>query len=306
MHRRATLGARILVVLLLIGAPAALAQTADEGDAAYRAQQWEKAAAAYQRIAAVEPQNGLAWFRLGGALIHLGRYQEAVASLEHAEALKFAPLYTPYNLAAAYARLGNKEKALAALGTAADREFQQPDLLEKDDDFASLRADARYQQALAKIRNNAEPCRESPESRQFDFWIGEWSVQTAQGQPAGDSSIQLILGTCVIFENWTGRSGYTGKSFNLYNVPKKRWQQYWVDSSGTVTNFEGGLEGNQMRLTGPTFPRTGDGGLRRMTFTPLSPDKVRQFGETSPDGGKTWEPEYDLIYVRKAQTAGTR
>lgn len=293
--------AQLLLVLFSLGTTAAFAQTADEADSAYRAQQWEKAAAAYQRLTAAEPQNGLAWFRLGTAQGHLGHYADAAAAFERAESLKFAPLYTPYNLATAYARMGNKEKALAALGVAADRGFQQSDLLEKDDDFASLRADTGFQQALARVRSNAEPCREAPESRQFDFWIGEWSVQTAQGQPAGDSSIQLILGTCVIFENWTGRSGYTGKSFNLYNVPRKKWQQYWVDSSGTVTTFEGGLEGNQMRVAGPTFPRSGEGGLRRMTFTPLAPGKVRQFGETSSDGGKTWQPEYDLIYVRKTQ-----
>jgi hypothetical protein len=295
--------ARVFLVLFSLGATTAIAQTADEADNAYRAQQWEKAAAAYQKITAAESQNGLAWFRLGSAQVHLGHYADAAAAFERAESLKFAPLYTPYNLAAAYARMGNKEKALAALGVAADRGFQQPDQLEKSDDFASLRADAGFQQVLARVRSNAEPCRESPESRQFDFWIGEWNVQTAQGQPAGESSIQLILGTCVIFENWTGRTGYTGKSFNLYNVPRKKWQQYWVDSSGAVTTFEGGLEGNQMRVAGPTFPRSGEGGLRRMTFTPLAPDKVRQFGETSSDGGQTWKPEYDLIYVRKTAAA---
>ncbi|HSA92711.1 MAG TPA: tetratricopeptide repeat protein, partial [Terriglobales bacterium] len=141
--------AQLFLVLFSLGATA-FAQTADEADSAYRAQQWEKAASAYQKITAAEPQNGLAWFRLGTAQIHLGHYADAAAAFERAESLKFAPLYTPYNLAAAYARMGNKEKALAALGIAADRGFQQPDLLEKDDDFASLRDDAGYQQALAR------------------------------------------------------------------------------------------------------------------------------------------------------------
>jgi len=38
---------------------------------------------------------------------------------------------------------------------------------------------------------------------------------------------------------------------------------------------------------------------RRLTFTRLDPDKVRQFGERSDDGGTTWKTEYDLEYRRK-------
>jgi len=36
-----------------------------------------------------------------------------------------------------------------------------------------------------------------------------------------------------------------------------------------------------------------------MTFTPVKPDVVRQFGEMSVDGGKTWTPTFDLYYYRK-------
>jgi hypothetical protein len=39
--------------------------------------------------------------------------------------------------------------------------------------------------------------------------------------------------------------------------------------------------------------------MRRLTFTKLSNDKVRQFGERSDDGGTTWTTEYDLEYRRK-------
>ena len=39
--------------------------------------------------------------------------------------------------------------------------------------------------------------------------------------------------------------------------------------------------------------------MRRLTFTKLTNDKVRQFGEKSDDEGKTWVVEYDLEYRRK-------
>jgi hypothetical protein len=38
-----------------------------------------------------------------------------------------------------------------------------------------------------------------------------------------------------------------------------------------------------------------------LSFTPLGPDKVRQFEENSSDGGKTWTVGYDFTYVRKKQ-----
>ena len=37
----------------------------------------------------------------------------------------------------------------------------------------------------------------------------------------------------------------------------------------------------------------------RMTFFNQGPTQVRQLGETSTDGGKTWTVSYDLTYVRK-------
>jgi hypothetical protein len=39
--------------------------------------------------------------------------------------------------------------------------------------------------------------------------------------------------------------------------------------------------------------------LLRMTFTPIDANTVRQFGENSNDGGKTWTTAYDLTYRRK-------
>ncbi|MBL7732193.1 MAG: hypothetical protein JNM88_13520 [Chitinophagaceae bacterium] len=45
----------------------------------------------------------------------------------------------------------------------------------------------------------------------------------------------------------------------------------------------------------------GQGGktfMRRLSFTKLSDDKMRQFGERSDDGGSTWTTEYDLEYRR--------
>jgi hypothetical protein len=45
--------------------------------------------------------------------------------------------------------------------------------------------------------------------------------------------------------------------------------------------------------------RNGGTLIRHMTFTPHGEGKVRQFSQASTDGGKTWNTEYDFLYVRK-------
>jgi len=38
----------------------------------------------------------------------------------------------------------------------------------------------------------------------LNCWLGQWNVVTSRGaMPAGDSRIELILGDCVVQENWT-------------------------------------------------------------------------------------------------------
>jgi hypothetical protein len=38
---------------------------------------------------------------------------------------------------------------------------------------------------------------------------------------------------------------------------------------------------------------------RHMQFVRIDADHVRQFSQGSSDGGKTWSPEYDFLYIRK-------
>ena len=144
------------------------------------------------------------------------------------------------------------------------------------------------------------PCKSRPEYRQFDFWVGEWDVLNPKGQQAGTNSVQLILGDCVVFENWTGaRGGSGGKSFNVYNAAKGKWQQTWVDNSGGVLELTGEYRDNQMRFTGETKGGDGKVTLERLTFTRLGDGGVRQLWEKSADGGKTWAVAFDGTYVRK-------
>ncbi len=153
----------------------------------------------------------------------------------------------------------------------------------------------------ASAQTPQSPCANQPEFRQFDFWVGEWEV-TVQGKPAGQNSVQLILDKCVVFENWEGTRGVSGKSFNIYNAAKKQWQQFWVDAGGNVLELAGQFKDGVMRLQGETSSPKGKQ-LQRITFTPLPESRVRQLWETSSDDGKTWSVAFDGLYVRKPAAA---
>jgi hypothetical protein len=141
-------------------------------------------------------------------------------------------------------------------------------------------------------------CKNAPEFRQFDFWIGEWEV-FVNDKPAGSSSIQLILDDCVIFENWTGQKGYNGKSFNVFDSSARKWKQFWVDNRGGLLTFEGEYKNGKLSFTGETRDASGAKLPQRLSFFDLPDDTVRQLWEQSRDQGKTWEVVFDGLYRRK-------
>jgi hypothetical protein len=149
------------------------------------------------------------------------------------------------------------------------------------------------------------PCNDSI-YHQFDFWVGEWDVFGLNGKKAGDSRIERILGTCIIEENWKSAAinqgfQYEGKSFNTFNKATENWQQYWVDNAGGVTDYTAGHYDDGKMIFETSIVKQADDKLKiqRLTFFNLGPNKVRQLGETSDDGGKTWKTNYDLEYRRK-------
>ncbi|HKS30637.1 MAG TPA: hypothetical protein VJS44_22615 [Pyrinomonadaceae bacterium] len=144
----------------------------------------------------------------------------------------------------------------------------------------------------------AQPCSASF-YRQLDFWVGEWEVQGPKGRTAGTSSVQLILNDCVVFENWTGASGYTGKSFNLYDAQTRKWKQFWVDGQGGMLEFTGEFRDGAMRYEGQSIAQDGKPVIDRLTFTPLTEGRVRQLWEQSPDKGKTWNTVFDGTYIKR-------
>jgi tetratricopeptide (TPR) repeat protein len=287
-------------VLAVFVAPAGFVASAQQTEAErlFAEKDWEGAARAYKEVTAEDPENGRGWLRLGIALTSLGRYPEAVSAIEEAEKLSWLPPLTRFYLARASAFAGNKDDALHWLEKAVEAGYSSPDQIEGDDAFQDLRSDARFEKVVEDARIAAEPCAHIAEFRQFDFWVGEWSV-TSGGQLAGENRVERLENGCLVMENWTSASGGSGKSMNFYDPAKKTWNQIWVDASGSnifaAGSFHDGamhFEGEHHYVGAPTQPF-------RMSFTPNPDGSVRQFIEQSQDGGKTWYVWFDGLYEKK-------
>ena len=136
--------------------------------------------------------------------------------------------------------------------------------------------------------------------RQFDFWLGDWNVATADGKLVGHDHIEKAYGNCVLQEHWTSVDGGTGGSASIYDMSRKLWHQTWVDSTGTLVVLEGGLKDGRMVMAG-TMTQDGKRVQDRMSWTPIQAGgnvKIRQLWETSEDGGKTWVTIFDVYYSK--------
>ncbi|MCU0239342.1 MAG: tetratricopeptide repeat protein [Pyrinomonadaceae bacterium] len=262
----------------------------------YQKQDWENAAKIYEKIVKLEENNVGAIYRLGLSLLNLNKNTEAKIYLEKVFNMSPNPVFA-LSLAKNYARLGDKEKVFEVLEKSITLGGINPDNLTTDKDFEVLKNEQKFVDLVKKSDLAVNPCKASPEFRQFDFWIGEWDAKNTQGVTVGSSSIQLILGNCVIFENWSTPVS-SGKSFNIYDKATKKWHQNWVDDKGNYTHYVGEIIDGKMVYIADSI-QNGKKSLLKMTFSKLPNGNIHQHGESSTDEGKTWTTTFDFTYIRK-------
>jgi tetratricopeptide (TPR) repeat protein len=124
-------------------APQAIAETPAE--AARAVQQFE-------RLSADGSKNGARWYEAGKELLDAERLEQSEKAFRMAASLGYRVGASTYNAACALARAGKVPQALDTLDAALEAGFDDPSLIEKDDDLDSLRGDPR----LAQLKKKAE------------------------------------------------------------------------------------------------------------------------------------------------------
>jgi hypothetical protein len=141
---------------------------------------------------------------------------------------------------------------------------------------------------------------EAEDYRHFDFWIGDWTVEGANGQIVGENKIELILDGCALQENWHGSDGSAGRSFNMFYQLDGKWHQSWVDKNGGRLDLAGGLDKKgRMVLSGKMPSQQGGTTLHEISWTPASDGSVVQHWRASRDRGKTWADLFVGTYRKK-------
>ena len=279
-------------------------------DSLFLASSYQDAIPAYEKILQKEPENSLAWNRLGFSYHTLGDYGKALAnymrSLEHKPSAQLE-MTVRSRMARVYSQRNDMDNAFANLEKALTLGYALVGELEGHADFNSLRKDSRFNGVVERASKNAFPCMSIPQAREFDFWVGEWDVYpNGANTLIGLSKIEMVSGGCMILENWTavGPMPNTGKSMNYVNAVTGKWEQFWLGSGGLTVNnpqkfVNGEYRDGAMRFEFEQLDRSGKKQIGRFIFFNEGPDQVRQFNEVSSDAGKTWVTLYDFVYKRK-------
>lgn len=142
---------------------------------------------------------------------------------------------------------------------------------------------------------------DSPESKQLDFWIGEWDLSYVNNGAAGKSRnrITKTLDGCVIMEEFTGAPGtkLDGRSHSTFDRMTRRWKQTWVDNTGSYLDFTGGLRDGHMSFAREAENTSGKF-HQRMIWQDVKRDSLKWLWQRSDDGGRTWETQWEIDYRR--------
>lgn len=137
-------------------------------------------------------------------------------------------------------------------------------------------------------------------SRQFDFWLGSWTVIGDDAfAGAGTVSTYGLGGGIAVLQNLDSNDGDTASSVAVYHPQDRIWNYVSIDSDGQQIDVSGGLQSGRMVLEGiVTGPDEAPGTRARLTFDRPSEREVTQTLEVSIDEGQTWNVRRIRRYAR--------
>ena len=278
--------------------------TFQTADSFYFSNDWSNAEKLYKQLLKDTSTNSVEWQRLGFVCYNLGKPDEALMNFKKAEATNPPAAMQSYlysRMAKVYSLKNDNEKTLEYLDKAVNAGYSNLKELDTAKEFSLLRSDAKFKEIRTKVYNTLYPCYTNPHAHEFDFWAGEWDVYTTGTKNlVGHSLIQIISGGCALLENWDSPNS-TGKSINFIDPNTNKWKQSWAGSyaNGIQEFVNGEYKDSAMRFDFETKDAQGNKLTGRFIFYNQGENQVRQFNETSTDGGKTWTTSYDFTYIRK-------
>jgi hypothetical protein len=139
------------------------------------------------------------------------------------------------------------------------------------------------------------------EYRQLDFWIGDWDTfesDSPSGPSIARAQVKPIAQGCAIHELYEQNDGLIGDSILSYDAVRKQWQQTWVTNRGAIMVLWGNFKDGALVLEGEVHLRNGKTVMQRITWK-AEGKGVRESAVLSKDGGKTWTPAFDVLFLKR-------
>jgi len=138
------------------------------------------------------------------------------------------------------------------------------------------------------------------EYHQMDFWIGDWDTfetDTPRGPSQARARVDPIAQGCAIHELYEQNDGLIGDSILSYDPVRKQWQQTWVTNRGSIMVLLGNFKDGALVLEGEIHLKDGNSVMQRITWNAQDMG-VRESAVLSKDGGKTWSPAFDVLFLK--------
>lgn len=146
---------------------------------------------------------------------------------------------------------------------------------------------------------DAASCSANSQNRQFDYWLGNWSVGAPGSSGNAHSTVSLALDKCLVVENWDGGRGHSGQNIFGYSADDKSWYGLFADNEGRVHVFTSGkVSSGSAEFEGTSSGPSGESVMNRVKIKRLNPNKVEQSWEKSTDNGATWNVAFRGEYSR--------
>jgi uncharacterized protein (TIGR03067 family) len=179
------------VALELSAAP--LPQDADElmqtAGQQIQQQQFKEAAATFQKLVELEPDNAIAWQLLGYSLHSAGELDAAIEVHEKAATFDQTRGISLYNLGCAYTIRKEQDRAFQYLNQAVAAGFRRADQFASDSDLDPLRNDVRFTRLMARVRGE-----DVTDDFTQDDLVGRWLVisETVSGVESDEMANGII------------------------------------------------------------------------------------------------------------------
>ena len=149
----------------------------------------------------------------------------------------------------------------------------------------------------ALAASNDQPCAGTQETRQLDYWLGNWTM--GSGADKSTSTVTLSLDKCMFVEHWENARGHVTEKMFGYSPEDRNWYGMFADNQGRVHVFvDGKVSPESAEFRGPSKGENGQPVLNRLKITRLAADKLEELWQKSTDNGNTWTTAYRAEYSR--------